>query len=391
MSEFEKLLNALLNGENVDFKPKSRMEQILLNCCKGLNCDGMSAPTSRAEVLLRVLSEKSLGGIIEVDELPTEDIKQGVAYVCDGDIYFYKEGGNTWVFNDVLTLDNTVNCSFGFKFTENDEEITGTGIRFNSYGGSVPHLVYDTDQFEPWGSPKYVTVYAYDESYDGTVGWRNEGYKTITITEMPTDEAFLDWLNANATPASGWVKYAEVGGKLYINDNGTYDVTNYKDAVVNIVIPPVIEVDELPTENIDNTAVYVYNDDLYRALNYVTYELNDVITNPFSGTQGGAFYNSFWVYPNKSDGNSLEHIAFSPEALSYKGDIEEFVDGNWVQRFESTPVYDFSTNTWADNKYRTIIFNTTEEYLEYMDEALLAWLKANGKRKYFHRYTLATE
>lgn len=384
MSEFEKLLNALLNGENVDFNPKSRMEQILLNCCKGLNCDGMSAPTSRAEVLLRVLSEKSLGGMIEVDELPTEDIKKGVAYVCKGDIYFYKEGGNTWVFNDVLTLDNTINCSFGFKFTENDEEITGTGIRFNSYGGSVPHLVYDTDQFEPWGSPKYVTVYAFNEQYNGTVGWFNEEYKTITITEMPTDEAFLDWLNANATPASGWVKYAEVGGKLYISENGTYDVTNYKDAIVEVIIPPVIEVDELPTENVDYTAVYVYNGELYRALNYVTYEFNDTITNPF-GSAGGEFEQSFCVYPSGADDDMLDKLGFSNQKLTYHRSY-------WVgssSAKESTPVYDFTTNTWADNKYKTIILNNTTE--EWMDTELLAWLKANGKRKYFHRYTLATE
>ena len=62
MSRFETLLNALLNGEQVDFKPQSRMEQYLINCINGSGGEGLPAPKSRAEVLLYTLAEQLKGG-----------------------------------------------------------------------------------------------------------------------------------------------------------------------------------------------------------------------------------------------------------------------------------------------------------------------------------------
>lgn len=65
MSNAEKLLQALLNGETVDFEPKSRFEQYLKNCIDRCGCDGLPTPRTRAEALLHQLAEKSTGGLTE--------------------------------------------------------------------------------------------------------------------------------------------------------------------------------------------------------------------------------------------------------------------------------------------------------------------------------------
>lgn len=61
MSRFEDLLTSLLNGEQTDLEPRSRMEQYLKNCCDKCGCDGLPEPRSRAELLLYQLAE-SLNG-----------------------------------------------------------------------------------------------------------------------------------------------------------------------------------------------------------------------------------------------------------------------------------------------------------------------------------------
>lgn len=61
-SNFEKLLQALLNGETVDIQPHSRMEAYLKNCCEGCGCDGLPEPVTRADALLYALAEKLAGG-----------------------------------------------------------------------------------------------------------------------------------------------------------------------------------------------------------------------------------------------------------------------------------------------------------------------------------------
>ena len=57
-SREEELLIALLNGETVDFEPRSRVEAYLKNCCEGCGCDGLPAPITRVDALLYALVEK---------------------------------------------------------------------------------------------------------------------------------------------------------------------------------------------------------------------------------------------------------------------------------------------------------------------------------------------
>lgn len=93
MSEIETLLTALLNGETVDFEPKTRIERYLKNCCDMCGCDGLPTPITNVDALLYALSEKLAGGggsggggnsggsgIIDVTELPTENIDENAVY-----------------------------------------------------------------------------------------------------------------------------------------------------------------------------------------------------------------------------------------------------------------------------------------------------------------------
>lgn len=62
MSALEQLLTALLNGEQVNIEPRSRLEQYLKNCCDRCGCDNLPTPRSRAEILLYQLAEQLAGG-----------------------------------------------------------------------------------------------------------------------------------------------------------------------------------------------------------------------------------------------------------------------------------------------------------------------------------------
>ena len=67
-SKIEELLETLLNGETIDFEPRSRIEAYLKNCCEGCGCDGLPEPKSRVDALLYALAEKLAGGGAGGDE-----------------------------------------------------------------------------------------------------------------------------------------------------------------------------------------------------------------------------------------------------------------------------------------------------------------------------------
>lgn len=62
MSNMEKMLQAMRDGDTTSVVPQSRMEACLKNCIEGCGCDGLPAPQSRLEVLLYALAEKMAGG-----------------------------------------------------------------------------------------------------------------------------------------------------------------------------------------------------------------------------------------------------------------------------------------------------------------------------------------
>lgn len=192
-------------------------------------------------------------GIIEVNKLPTENIDTNALYLCNGEYYRYQESGNTWVFNEILTDAENISGVFNFEFEGYADTKNGTQIYRNSYGGSVPHLVFATDQYEPWGSPKTVVVYAFDEAYNGEVGWLNDDYRYVKLNEEPTDETFITWFKANAKQMKGWVKLVVPSGTMLITKNGRYEVTEYK--YINVSTNA-----DLVTQLIERTVSDIYDD-----------------------------------------------------------------------------------------------------------------------------------
>lgn len=61
-SRVETLLNAIIDGETIDFNPQSRMEEYLKNCINKAGVEGLPAPQSRVDALLYKLAETISSG-----------------------------------------------------------------------------------------------------------------------------------------------------------------------------------------------------------------------------------------------------------------------------------------------------------------------------------------
>ena len=115
----------------------------------------------------------------------------------------------TWVFND--TVDNRSYPNGLMVFTSNGIEYKTLTVWKDSEAPRTPPIYYvDTTDV-------YTTV------YNGTTGWVDSAYKTITITTKPTDEEFIAWLKANATKQSASTPTLisfTIGGTKYQAEEG---------------------------------------------------------------------------------------------------------------------------------------------------------------------------
>ena len=85
----EMLLNALINGETIDFEPQSRMEAYLKNCINKTGTKGLPPPESRADALMYKLAESIKASYIDISDstATAEDIRLGkTAYIADGKV-----------------------------------------------------------------------------------------------------------------------------------------------------------------------------------------------------------------------------------------------------------------------------------------------------------------
>ena len=108
-SRVETLLNALVNGETIDFNPQSRMEEYLKNCINKSGTEGLPAPQSRVDALLYKLAEAvSSGGGGGEPTTPTDgrtSLAYWYEYLVDElgwSMYDDPETGNTFFAGEVL-------------------------------------------------------------------------------------------------------------------------------------------------------------------------------------------------------------------------------------------------------------------------------------------------
>ena len=123
----------------------------------------------------------------------------------------------TWRFNEVLTPINK-------PFEEGFESVDCTGAINNYEMGAMTPVTYfyfyvSTESLEEFG-------FGNNETEGGLYynGWENESYRTITITEQPTDPEFITWLKANATK----VEIENVVGTWVFNDTISIPNKNFE-------------------------------------------------------------------------------------------------------------------------------------------------------------------
>lgn len=356
-------------------------------------------------------------------------------YAVDGGIRYYRctqsedveittlIKAGSYTFNDDLSRivfpDDTA-YSLNIDYVNNDIDYTGFTI--------TPTFVDDTSGFivlyTNYANSETKQVYSKTtmESEGLIEGWQDNIYKAIVVTtDTEVDDIYGTWFVSNTNynevnRHNEWVELITPSGNIALTEGGTYSITKYATATVNIsseertvtpsestqtVIPrtadylskvtvnpipssyivpsgsititensttdvtnlaeaivkvqSVIEGNTLPTENIDKTKVYKYFDIIG------TLVFDEIISSkplantiPITFTCNGVEYTSiYW------DGN---------DQYSYKNSEGKVY------------VYPQANGTWVDDAYRTIIVKSYDESYWNFDnganKALRAWLKA---------------
>lgn len=186
-----------------------------------------------------------------------------------------------WVFNDTIK-----------KHFEWLNEYQTENVKFTSNGQSFTD-VYWNGIDDGNGNTVYHIYYADTLAVAGLYGdisnWENEAYKTVDFgsAEQEVSDEFLAWMQENATQqASGETATPTAEGvksKLQSLITASNAKTGKSDANLTDAVKTllegygqggggecsgkhIIEVDELPTENIDETAIYWDGESYYKAV-----------------------------------------------------------------------------------------------------------------------------
>lgn len=193
--------------------------------------------------------------IIEVDELPTENIDETAVY-WDGDSYYKAVAGE---------LKDIIYVSSGTVMSA-VEVYTAFGITFELYYVKTR----PTENISMVSDSIFPCYYVEDEddilmcgenSESGTYEW----ISFATAMELTNQGAIADISEATidggcyALVEGGLAKYVAVKGDLEIVKSGMYDVSTYATATVNVpaAYMMVQNVDELPTDAPDGSMAIV--------------------------------------------------------------------------------------------------------------------------------------
>ena len=251
----------------------------------------------------------------------------------------------TWVFNDIIDIE-------GFPYVELGVDFECNGTSYNKMGRVESYddfcAVYNY-MFRWWygtGNADYYHVYGL---WYGEDGWTDD-YKTITITGGVgvTNPAFITWLKANAFPQRSGI----------------------------------ITVDELPTENIDKTAIYQRMGPEFKTI-------------VFTGADGVVWANvyesllSFWTsaecnhwyvptLPTTNIKVSVDGVVYNFYYVEDEKCIFLYIDNEWkaiynifgddTDRYDISTITDIKQATESDSVYALV--EPDESYYQYVDKKL---------------------
>ena len=174
--------------------------------------------------------------VIEVSELPTENIKDNALYLCDGKYYKHTSG-----FTDlILVADGEI---------QSCERLGAEAGMIVTFQKLTPNTLEELENIEFLESDLLTTCHFYyinfsnlnDETLTNDVYIYNSAqmFTVSQILYIPYGGEISDISEATTdgyyVMSDAWEKYSYVTGTLQIAENGTYDVTEYEN--VNVDIP----------------------------------------------------------------------------------------------------------------------------------------------------------
>ena len=268
--------------------------------------------------------------IIEVTELPTENIDESAVYLCGGSYYKYAKE-----FTDVIIADSGETMSYKeFAPTQ------GLAVSFNTIPTKTTDGILETElgaSFNFYYIEDEAGVFIYINPWMPMtdMGLTNGGV-IANISEATTDGCYYALFESN------WKTYICPVGPIAITDRGVYDVTDFASASVVI-------------EDAAICGVWKFNDTIDAKSFPIVLGMGRQAVN-FSTTVNGTTTN--WVYMGNGSGSYSSHLYYSDEATPAG----------------ETSVY---SGSWHDEEYKTVDFGAEPQmvYSEFKE-----WLESNATR-----------